>query len=61
MKKEMKLLKPIETYIRAVNAHDSDAFQSSFAPDAVVKDVGREFVASLRSKNGPIRKSSPLT
>jgi len=26
MKKEMKLPKPIETYIKAVNAHDQDAF-----------------------------------
>ena len=42
MKKELKLPKPVETYIRAINAGDTDAFQSSFAPDAVVKDVGRE-------------------
>ena len=42
MKNEMKLPKPVETYIRAINARDTDAFQSSFAPDAVVKDVGRE-------------------
>jgi hypothetical protein len=42
MKKEMKLPKAVETYIRAINAHDPDAFQSSFAHDAVVKDVGRE-------------------
>ena len=42
MKKETKLPKPVETYIRAINAHDADAFQSCFAPDAVVSDVGRE-------------------
>jgi ketosteroid isomerase-like protein len=42
MKKAMKLPKSIETYIRAVNAHDADTFQSSFLPDAVVNDVGRE-------------------
>ena len=42
MKKEMKLPKPIETYVRAINARDTDAFQSSFAHDAVVNDVGRE-------------------
>lgn len=42
MKKETKLPKPVETYIRAINAHDADAFQASFAPDAVVSDVGRE-------------------
>jgi hypothetical protein len=27
MKNEMKLPKPIETYIKAVNAHDQDAFE----------------------------------
>src|SRR4029077_19850249 len=42
MKKELKLPKPVETYIRAINAGDTDAFQSTFAPDAVVQDVGRE-------------------
>ena len=36
MKKEMKLPKPVETYVRAINARDADAFQSSFAHDAVV-------------------------
>jgi ketosteroid isomerase-like protein len=39
----MKLSKPIDTYIRAINAGDAAALQSSFADDAVVKDVGREF------------------
>lgn len=42
MKKETKLPKPVETYIRAINDHDADAFQSSFAHDAVVSDVERE-------------------
>lgn len=42
MKKEMKLPKPVETYIRAINGRDADAFQSSFAQDAIVNDVGRE-------------------
>jgi len=42
MKKEMKLPKPVDAYIRAINSHDADAFQSSFAHDAVVRDVGRE-------------------
>ena len=50
MKKELKLRKPIESYIKAVNTHDSDAFQSSFAPDAVVKDVGREFCGIVEIK-----------
>jgi ketosteroid isomerase-like protein len=43
MKNEMKLPKPVETYVRATNAGDAAALQSSFAHDAVVKDVGREF------------------
>lgn len=42
MKKETKLPKPVQTYVRAINAHDADAFQSSFASDAVASDVGRE-------------------
>ena len=42
MNRETAMPKPVETYIRAINARDADAFQSSFAPDAVVKDVGRE-------------------
>jgi hypothetical protein len=42
MRKGIKLPRAVETYIRAINARDADAFQSSFADDAVVKDVGRE-------------------
>jgi hypothetical protein len=42
VKEETKLPKPVETYVRAINARDADAFPSSFAHDAVVKDVGRE-------------------
>ena len=38
----MKLPKPVETYIHAINTGDATALQSSFADDAVVKDVGRE-------------------
>jgi len=43
MKKEMKLPKPIESYIRAINAGDADALLSSFAADVVVHDIGRAF------------------
>src|ERR1700676_4436089 len=39
----MKLPGPIENYIRAINAGEAAALQASFADDAVVKDVGREF------------------
>lgn len=42
MNRETTLPKPIGTYIRAINARDAHAFQSSFAPDAVARDVGRE-------------------
>ena len=38
-----KLPNAIETYIRAVNAGDAATLQSTFADDAVVKDVDREF------------------
>jgi hypothetical protein len=46
----MKLPRPVETYIRAINARDADTLQSCFAHDAVVKDVGREFrgVAAIK-------------
>jgi hypothetical protein len=51
MKKEIKLPKPVETYILAINARDADAFQSSFAQNAVVKDVGREIrgIAAIKA------------
>src|SRR5437867_1932501 len=42
MNTQMKLPDPIETYVRAINAGDADTLLSSFAHDAVVKDVGRE-------------------
>ena len=50
MKKELKLPKPVEAYIRAINAGDAAAFQSSFSHDAVVKDVGREFCGTAEIK-----------
>jgi ketosteroid isomerase-like protein len=42
MKNETKLPKPVETYLRAINAGDADMLLSSFARDGVVRDVGRE-------------------
>ena len=39
----MKLPNPVETYVNAINAGDAEGLQSSFADDAVVRDVGREF------------------
>ena len=41
--KLMRLPKPIEDYIRGVNEGDSGRMLSSFAKDAVVSDIGREF------------------
>jgi len=43
LKKETKLPRSVESYIRAINAGDAVELHSSFAHDAVVKDVGREF------------------
>ncbi|HMP83202.1 MAG TPA: nuclear transport factor 2 family protein [Verrucomicrobiota bacterium] len=37
-----KLPKPVETYVRAINDRNPAAFESAFATDAVVKDIGRE-------------------
>jgi ketosteroid isomerase-like protein len=42
MKNDMKLPNPVGAYIRAINAGDADALLPSFAPNAVVKDIGRE-------------------
>ena len=46
MKKELTISQPIATFIRAINKRDVDGFLSSFTPDAVVTDVGREFRGS---------------
>ncbi len=37
-----KLPPTVDKYFQAVNAGDAEAFQSTFARDAVVKDVARE-------------------
>jgi len=42
MKSELTLPAPIALYLHATNTHDADAFQSAFATDAVVHDIGRE-------------------
>jgi SnoaL-like domain len=43
MKKELTVPPPIATVIRAINHGDADTLLSSFTPNAVVVDVGREF------------------
>jgi|SRR5688572_3609022 len=42
MKEEIKLPKSVETYLQAINTRDAAAFESAFAPNALVTDVGRE-------------------
>ena len=42
MKKEVKLPRAVDHYLRAVNKGDFKTFPTSFADDAVVKDVERE-------------------
>jgi len=42
MNQKIKLPKPVETFIQAINARDAAAFESCFAREALVKDVGRE-------------------
>ena len=60
MKKELKLPKPVETYIRAINAGDTDVLTPASPRMPLSKTSDGKFVASLRSKNGPIRRSSRL-
>lgn len=50
MNNKIKLPVPIETYVRAINAHDAAALLSAFASDAVVKDIGQVFqgIAAIR-------------
>ena len=60
MKKEIKLPEPVETYVRAINGGDAAAFQSSFAADAIVKDVGREFRGAAAIKEWANREIFPF-
>ena len=43
MNNEITIPQPIAMFVRAINDHDADAFLSTFANDAVVTDVAREF------------------
>jgi hypothetical protein len=53
---QVELPKIIETYVRAINAHDAAGLQASFASDALVKDVGREFRGSAAIKGWAARE-----
>jgi hypothetical protein len=57
MKKEMKLPKPVETYVRAINASDAAAFQSNSPIRLLSKTWDERFAAFLRSKNGATAKA----
>src|SRR6266481_11587 len=50
MKKELKLPKPIETYIRTINTHNTNTFQSSFTPNTIIKNIKREFCEIVEIK-----------
>jgi hypothetical protein len=43
MSTPMTLPKPVQAYVDAVNAFDGDAIIATFAPDALVNDIRREF------------------
>jgi hypothetical protein len=42
----------IAEYVRAVNAHDTDAVVATFAPDAYVNDARREFAGTDAIRRG---------
>jgi hypothetical protein len=42
MNPDPKLPKPIATCLRGINTRDVQAFESSFTPDALVRDIDRE-------------------
>lgn len=42
MNSTLPLPAPIAAYLKAIHSHDTGALESTFAADAVVKDVGRE-------------------
>jgi len=54
----LKLGGVVAEYVAAVNAFDEDAIVATFADDALVKDVRREFLARMRFAAGSARRSS---
>jgi len=42
MKTRLQLPAAIESYVHAINSRDAAGFETNFAQDAVVKDIGRE-------------------
>ncbi len=59
----IKLIKPIETYFQAANAHDSTLLSDCFAEDAVVQDEGHEYqgLAEIKEWNETMSKKYDLT
>ena len=41
-----KLPKVVADHIAACNAHDAEAWMATFAPDAMVNDIQREFIGT---------------
>ena len=48
----------VAEYVAAVNAFDQDAVVATFADDALVNDVRREFWGKMRFAAGSVRRSS---
>ena len=48
--------RPVVNFIRAVNDDDAEAFLSTFASDALVSDVGREFRGTAAIKEWSARE-----
>jgi ketosteroid isomerase-like protein len=51
MSKQVKLPAVIETFIKASNDHDSNAYLSTFSEDALVNDIARNFWGKDQIKN----------
>jgi ketosteroid isomerase-like protein len=51
MSKQVKLPAVIETFIKASNNHDSNAYISTFSEDALVNDIARNFWGKDQIRN----------
>jgi len=51
MSTKIKLPEVIETFIKAANAHNVEAFMSTFADDALVNDFARNFWGKEQIRN----------
>jgi ketosteroid isomerase-like protein len=53
-----RLPKVVADHIAACNAHDIETWMATFAPDALLNDISREFMALRRSARSAPKKSS---